>query len=143
MKRAGEESFACLMRQTLANTSALADALLSRGLKLLTGGTDCHMFVLDLRGTESDGVKLGDDLGKIGIWVNSKSIPYDTHAKPMGIRAGCTVLTQRGMKENVMSKIADIIASSVSFGQRIPSANEIDILKDEVKRLCCEYPDVE
>ena len=143
MKRAGEERFVQLMQQTLANTSALADALLARGLKLLTGGTDCHMFVLDLRGTDSDGVKLGDDLGKIGIWVNSKPIPYDTHAKPMGIRAGCTVLTQRGMKENVMSKLADIIASSVSFGQRIPSADEIDCLKNEVKQLCCEYPDVE
>ncbi len=143
MKRAGEESFACLMRQTLTNTSALADALISRGLNLLTGGTDCHMFVLDLRGTESDGLKLGDDLGKIGIWVNSKSIPYDTHAKPMGIRAGCTVLTQRGMKEIDMNRIADIISRTVSFGQRIPDDGEISVLRHEVRQLCDEFPEAE
>ena len=143
MKRAGEESFAQLMRQTLVNTSALADALISRGLDLLTGGTDCHMFVLDLRRTESDGVKLGEDLGKIGIWVNSKSIPYDTHAKPMGIRAGCTVLTQRGFKENDMDRIANLICRTVSFGQQIPDDGKISALCEEVRRICEEFPGTE
>ena len=143
IKRAGTEEFAALMRQVLSNTSALADALTSRGLSLLTGGTDCHMFVLDLRNTDSDGVKLSEDLGKIGIWVNSKSIPHDTHKKPMGIRAGCTVITQRGMKEKDMEIIADIISAAVSFGQRTPSEEEIGKLKNKVSSLCEKFPETE
>lgn len=139
MKRASSPEFTALMKQILSNTQALANELTSRGLKLLTGGTDCHMFVLDLRNTDTNGKKLGTDLGRIGIWVNSKSIPYDTSSDPMGIRAGCTVLTQRGMKESDMTRIAELIEKTVSFGRKIPEESDIAPLRDEVKRLCTKF----
>ncbi|MBQ7921649.1 MAG: serine hydroxymethyltransferase [Clostridia bacterium] len=139
MKRAATPEFQALMKQLLANTQSLAFALHCRGLSLLTGGTDCHMFVLDLRNTDTNGKKLGEDLGRIGIWVNSKSIPHDVSSVPMGIRAGCTVLTQRGMGEQDMPVIADLICKAVSFGHNCPTEGEIVPLRQTVRTLCEKF----
>ncbi len=140
MKRAGTEAFRRLMKQVLDNTQTLAVQLISGGIPLLTGGTDCHMFVMDLRGTSANGRKLSEDLGRMGIWVNSKSIPWDTGDVPMGIRVGCTVLTQRGMGEKDMTEIADLFREAVSFGDRIPDEEEIRPLRARVQALCDAFP---
>ena len=140
-RKAQSEEFKNLMEQLLKNTRALINELKNRGLSLLTDGSDCHMFVLDLRNTKTNGVKLGEDLGKAGIWVNSKAIPFDQSETPMGIRAGCTVLTQRGMKEKDMAKIADIILTAINFGEKTPTDKDISPLKNSVEALCRKFPE--
>lgn len=100
--------FKALMKQIVENARALANALIKRGFGIVTGGTDCHMFVADLRPLGADAVLFAEQLEKIGISVNTKGIPHDTSATPSGIRAGSIVLTQRGMKEAEMEEIADI-----------------------------------
>ena len=140
LRRASEPSFRALMQQVLVNTTALADALQQRGLALLTGGTDCHLFVLDLRGRKTDGDALGVILAEMGIWVNSKRIPHDPAPVPMGIRAGCTVLTQRGMKEADMTAIADLFACAVNAGECGYSAADMNEWKAAVSALCTRFP---
>ncbi len=102
------EEFRTLMHQIVRNAQALCKALIERGFGVLTGGTDCHMFIADLRPFGVDAVKFVDTMESIGISVNTKGIPYDKSTVPNGVRAGTIVLSQRGMKEEDMEEIADI-----------------------------------
>lgn len=116
-KRGMSEEFRMTMRQTVHNAKALCDALIRRGFGILTGGTDTHMFVADLRPLGEGrihAVEFCDRLERIGISTNTKSIPQDDSPEPNGIRVGCTVLTQRGMKEEQMENIADIFALALN-----------------------------
>lgn len=107
-ERAKRPEFKELMQNVVKNAKYICKALEKRGFEIVTGGTDCHMFVCDLRpfGVEAD--KFADALERAGITSNTKKIPYDTHPTARGIRAGTTVLTQRGFKERELDIIADI-----------------------------------
>ncbi len=102
------EEFRALMRRVVDNARYFCAALQKRGFGILTGGTDCHMFLADLRPLGIDGERAAALLEEIGITVNSKAIPYDENPSPSGLRAGLTVLTQRGMGEKELDEIADI-----------------------------------
>ncbi len=100
--------FKTLMQQVIKNARHLCEALKKRGFDIVTGGTDCHMFVADLRPFGVDCVQIAQIMQDVGITVNTKGIPHDVSASPRGLRAGTTVLTQRGMKEAEMEEVADI-----------------------------------
>lgn len=137
-KKAAAEEFQVLMQQVVKNAKALAQALMTRGFGILTGGTDCHMMVMDLRplhGESLDAVSYCDRLEGIGISVNTKRIPYDTAEKINGIRLGCTILTQRGMKEADMEEIADIFWMALQKDEAILAE-----CRKKVQMLCERFP---
>ena len=97
-----------LMSQVVRNAQYLCEALKKRGFGIVTDGTDCHMFVADLSPFDVDCHKIAQVMQEVGITVNTKGIPFDFWESPRGLRAGTTVLTQRGMREKEMEEIADI-----------------------------------
>ena len=98
-------------RQIVANTKALADSLIRRGYRLVTGGTDTHLMLIDLTATGLTGKEAQESLDRAWITVNKNTIPFETRS-PMvtsGIRVGTPAVTTRGMKEPEMDAIADFI----------------------------------
>ncbi len=129
--------FKALMKKVINNAKFMCEALKKRGFDIFTNGTDCHMFLIDLRPFNVDGKKFASELEKIGIMVNSKAIPFDAHTVPMGIRAGTTVLTQRGMGENELNEIADIYLELI---KNIDNNEVKENLKVKVKLLAEKFP---
>lgn len=111
-KVAQTEEFREYQRQILRNAKALAQGLRERGLRLVTGGTDTHLMLLDLRSKSLSGKEAQDTLEKVGIATNKNLIPYDP-AKPAvtsGLRLGTPAVTRRGFKEADMGLVAAMIA---------------------------------
>lgn len=129
--------FKILMQKVIKNAEFMCEALKKRGLDIFTGGTDCHMFLIDLRPFGVNGKRFALELEKIGIPVNSKAIPFDTNTEAMGIRAGTTVLTQRGMGEHELNEIADIFLKLI---KNIDNSQVKDDLKVKVKSLAEKFP---
>ncbi len=125
---AGTEEFKKYASQVVSNTSALAKALTDRGFRLVSGGTDNHLILLDVRSRNVTGKEGEVLLGEVGITSNKNMIPFDP-AKPMvtsGVRLGTAAVTTRGMKEPEMEKIADAI-------EKVLSNPENNLIKKEVK----------
>lgn len=122
-------AFRELMRQVVRNAQSLCDALIKRGFGIVTGGTDCHMFVADLRPFGAEGEPVAQAMQNVGLSVNTKAIPYDTSPSVRGLRAGTTVLTQRGMREEEMETVADLWLAIV----RHPK--DASVLKDVRERI--------
>ena len=97
--------------QVVKNAQAMATALGKNGYRIVSGGTDNHVFMVDLRPVGLDGSVVSDTLDKVGITVNKNSIPFDKAGpmKPSGIRIGTPAVTTRGMKENDIETVADLI----------------------------------
>ena len=98
-------------QQIVKNARALADALLARGLRLVTGGTDTHLLLLDVSTRNVTGKDAQEALDRAWITVNKNTIPFETKS-PMvtsGIRLGTPAVTTRGMKEPEMAVIADLV----------------------------------
>jgi glycine hydroxymethyltransferase len=114
-REALEPSFAEYARQVVANAQALATALQEGGWRIISGGTDNHMMLVDVFSKGMFGSEAELALGKAGITVNKNAIPYDTNPplKPSGIRVGTPALTTRGMKEPEMRQIALWIGSAL------------------------------
>ena len=106
--RAGTEAFRTLARRIVANAQAFCEALEARGFPIVSGGTDCHLFVADLSPFGVDAERFAALLERAHITVNTKNIPYDPSEKPRGVRAGTVMLTQRGMGEAEIGRIADV-----------------------------------
>ena len=115
LQEAMQPSFKEYARQTMTNAKVLADELMARGFKLVTGGTDSHLLLLDLTNKNISGKDAEKALGKAGITVNKNTVPYDPRSPfdPSGIRLGTPALTTRGMKENEMKQIAEWIDQAV------------------------------
>ena len=93
------------------NAQALADGLTERGWRLVSGGTDNHIVLMDLRGTGITGKAAEAVLDRVGITVNKNTIPFDPE-KPMvtsGVRMGTPAVTTRGLNEDDMRQVADLI----------------------------------
>ena len=136
---AGTDEFKKYAAQVVSNASALAKALTERGFRLVSGGTDNHLILLDVRSRNVTGKEAEVLLGEVGITSNKNMIPFDP-AKPMvtsGVRLGTAAVTTRGMKETEMEAIADAI-------ERILSAPDNGEIKKEVKArmaaLTKEFP---
>jgi glycine hydroxymethyltransferase len=138
-KEAMEPAFAEYQRQLVANASHLAASLSAQGFRLVSGGTDNHMVLVDVFSKGITGRDAETALGKAGITVNKNAIPFDRNP-PMvasGIRVGTPAVTTRGMREPQMELIADFI------GRALASAHNDTTLagiKTEVERLCEQFP---
>jgi glycine hydroxymethyltransferase len=138
-KEALTPAFKDYQRQIVANAKALAAALLERGFHLLTGGTDVHLMMLDLRGSELTGKIAEETLDKARITVNKNTVPFDTRS-PMvtsGVRIGTPAVTTRGMREAEMVQIADVIARAL---QHVGDDAALAAIGDEVATLCRRFP---
>ena len=125
--------------QILKNAQALAKALMDNGLRLVSGGTDNHLMLVDLRAFNLTGKVAEAVLEEVNITVNKNTIPYDPQ-KPFvtsGIRIGTPALTTRGMKEPQMSLIGNLIAEVLKNHENVQVKEHV---KGQVKKLCDEFP---
>ncbi|MGQ0644787.1 MAG: serine hydroxymethyltransferase [Elusimicrobiota bacterium] len=125
--------------QVLANARRLALSLSERGFRIVSGGTDCHLFSLDLRGKGATGKEAEVALDLAGITVNKNTIPFDPE-KPFvtsGVRIGTPSVTTRGMKEKEMDKIAGWITEAV---EHRADPKRLRHVRGEVAAFCRKFP---
>ena len=138
-KEALTEEFYLYQRQILKNASSLADRLIQNGFTLVSGGTDNHLILVDLRPQHITGKDAEKLLDKIGVTVNKNGIPFDP-ASPFvtsGIRIGTPALTTRGMKEADMEIVGDIIGMVLNNPEDSTTASAAVKL---IAELCKKYP---
>jgi glycine hydroxymethyltransferase len=138
-REALEPSFAEYQRQIVANAARLASSLSSHGFRLVSGGTDNHLMLVDVFSKGLTGKVAEAALGKAGITVNKNAIPFDQNP-PMvasGIRVGTPAVTTRGMREPEMDQIGDFIARVLASPE---DDHVLAVVKDEVMKLCKRYP---
>jgi glycine hydroxymethyltransferase len=138
-KEALAPEFKAYQLQILANAQALAKTLQGEGFRLVSGGTDNHLMLIDVfaRGITGKAAEAG--LDKAGITVNKNTIPYDTNS-PMvasGIRVGTPALTTRGMNEADMVEVGQLIARALHAIDNETSLSEV---KRDVQKLCARFP---
>ena len=111
-KEASKSSFIRYSKQIIKNARDLAESLQKENIRIISGGTDNHLFLIDLKSLDIDGLSAQTILEKAGIITNRNTIPFDTcsPANPSGLRLGTPALTTRGMKEKEMQQIAKHIA---------------------------------
>jgi glycine hydroxymethyltransferase len=126
-------------RQVVVNAKALAKRLMERDLRLVSGGTDNHLMLVDLRAYKRTGKQVQDVADTVGITLNRNSIPFDEASKfnPSGVRVGTPLVTTRGMREAEMVEIADCIADLV---QRIDDRAVLDSVHERALDLCRRFP---
>jgi glycine hydroxymethyltransferase len=138
-KEAQEPSFVEYQRQIIANASRLASALTAHAFRLVSGGTDNHLMLVDTFSKGVTGKAAEAALGKAGITVNKNAIPFDKNP-PMvasGIRVGTPATTTRGMREPEMELIADFITRALAA----PDDDRVlGTIKHEVEKLCEKFP---
>jgi len=139
LKEAMQSSFAEYQRQIVANAARLASSIGSHGFRLVSGGTDNHLMLVDVFSKGLTGKVAEAALGKAGITVNKNAIPFDQNP-PMvasGIRVGTPAITTRGMRELEMEQIGDFIARVLAS----PGDDRVlGMVRDEVERLCRQFP---
>ncbi|MFH1450099.1 MAG: serine hydroxymethyltransferase [bacterium] len=139
LREAMTEEFRDYQKQVIKNAKVLAKELNNYGFNLITGGTDNHLILIDLRNKNINGVQAEKMLGESNITVNKNTVPYDTEKAfvTSGIRLGTPILTSRGMKEEEIKEVAYLINKVIS------SIGKEDItlqIKKEVKDLCKRFP---
>jgi glycine hydroxymethyltransferase len=138
-KEAMEPPFAEYQRQIAANAKRLAASISGHGFRLVSGGTDNHLMLVDVFSKGLTGKVAEAALGKAGITVNKNAIPFDQNP-PMvasGIRIGTPAITTRGMQEPEMDQIGDLIARVLSSPE---DDRTLATVKSEVERLCRRFP---
>jgi glycine hydroxymethyltransferase len=139
LAEAQRPEFRAYQRQIVANAAALANGLIRGGLRLCSGGTDNHLMLIDLRGTEITGKAAEEALDRAHITVNKNAIPFDPRPPfvTSGIRIGTPAVTTRGMREPEMEQIADLIARAL---QHLGDEPALTRLAGEVRALCERFP---
>ena len=136
-KEALQPEFKEYQKQIVKNAAAMADEFTKLGVKMVSGGTDNHLILLDLTDKALTGKELEKMLDEVHITVNKNAIPFDTH-KPFvtsGIRIGTPAMTSRGMKETEARKIAALIAEIIEKKEAAFSH-----VSNEVAKLCADFP---
>jgi glycine hydroxymethyltransferase len=143
-KLAAEPAFRDRQERTLAGARILADRLLAddsraAGIDVVSGGTDVHLVLVDLRASELDGKQAEDRLHRVGITVNRNAVPFDPRP-PMissGVRIGTPALAARGFGEAEFTEVAEIVAAALR-----PSTDEaaLDALRDRAMSLAAAHP---
>lgn len=138
-EKAGQPEFKDYARQVVDNAKILAEELLKFGFILVTGGTDCHLLLIDLRNKNVAGKEAAVVLEKAGIVCNANSIPFDPNPpfKPSGIRLGTPAITARGMKEGEMKSIAGFINEAV---ENWPNQEVLEKIRQQVILLTKKFP---
>ena len=139
LKEAGEPAFADYQQQIVTNAKRLAEVLSSAGFRLVSGGTDNHLMLVDVFSKGITGKAAEAALGKAAVTVNKNAIPFDTNP-PMvasGIRIGTPAVTTRGMREAEMEIIGELIARAL----RTPDdEGALAMIRAEVEKLCRKFP---
>jgi glycine hydroxymethyltransferase len=136
---AATPEFKATMEQVVKNAAALAGELTKRGFRVISGGTDNHIVLLDLRSKKITGKLFQDALEYVGITINKNMIPFDPEKPSVtsGVRIGTTSVSQRGMKEPEMARVADIM-------EKVAAAPEdrvnLDARKEEALEMIAGFP---
>lgn len=138
-KEALSQEFKEYQKMVVSNARRLAEGLISRGFRIISGGTDNHLMLVDLSNMDVTGKEAEDALDKAGITVNKNSIPYDDKPPTItsGIRLGTPSITTRGMGNSEMDEIADIISGVI---KNINNPSAIADMNGRVKALCDKHP---
>ncbi|SDE14821.1 serine hydroxymethyltransferase [Desulfuromonas thiophila] len=138
-KEAQQDDFRLYARQVVSNARALAEGLLARGYNLVSGGTDNHLILVDLSGSEITGKMAEAALEEAGITVNKNAVPFDTRSPfvTSGFRIGTPATTTRGLKEAEMRQVAVWIDRAL---QQHDNAAALAVIRGEVKELCQQFP---
>jgi glycine hydroxymethyltransferase len=134
-----QPSFKTYCGQIIANAKTLAEELMTRDYQLVSGGTDNHLVLLDLRNKEISGKKAERALEEAGITVNKNMVPFDTRSPfiTSGIRIGTAALTSRGFKESEMKTIVAFIDKAIS---KADDAEELKRIRNQVSELSKQFP---
>jgi RpiB/LacA/LacB family sugar-phosphate isomerase len=134
-----QPSFQAYQKQIVSNAKALAARLTMNGYSIVSGGTENHLMLVDLRPKNITGKEAQETLDEAGITINKNSIPFDTVAitKSGGIRIGTPAATTRGMKEEEMMEIADLIHRGL---QNVGNIEALHAIREEVKKLTARFP---
>jgi glycine hydroxymethyltransferase len=138
-KEALQADFISYQKQVIANAKCLAQFLIDQSYKIVSGGTDTHLMLLDLRPQDITGKDAETALEKAGITVNKNTVPFETRSPfvTSGVRIGTSALTTRGMKENEMLKIGELIIQTLEKVEDDKMHTEI---RKKVRRLCDQFP---
>lgn len=136
-KEALSPEFKEYQKQILKNSAAMARTFDKRGIKMVSGGTDNHLILLDLRGRDITGKQLEVMLDEVNVTVNKNAIPFDTQSPfiTSGIRIGTPAITTRGMKEREAEKIAELICEIIDGREAA-----FDRVRAEVAALSAAFP---
>ena len=139
LKEAMQPEFKEYAKQIVLNAKALARSLMAEGLELVTGGTDNHLMLVDLTKAGVTGKEAEVALGEAEIFVNKNTVPHDLRkpTDPSGIRLGTPALTTRGLKENNMELVGQLIAKVIKNANNSSVKEEV---KNQVKELMDQYP---
>jgi glycine hydroxymethyltransferase len=134
-----EDSFKDYQKQIVANSQAMATRLSEQGLRIVSGGTDNHVFLVDVTTRGLTGKIVEEALEQAGITVNKNTIPYDPNPPLVasGIRIGTPAVTSRGMQEDEMKAIADLILSVLDNPEQ---ENALASVRSRVETLCQGFP---
>lgn len=139
-KEAMSDSFVKYQKQVLANSKLLADELNKRGYRIVSGGTDNHLFLVDVYTSANiTGRDAEELLGEVNITVNKNTIPFDTQppAVGSGIRIGTSAMTTRGLKEKEMVIVAELIDAAI---KNRDNKKELNRIKERVIQLVVDFP---
>jgi glycine hydroxymethyltransferase len=138
-KEAMRPSFKSYQKQVVKNAKKLAQELSRRGLRIVSGGTDTHLLLVDLRSKNITGKDAAHLLDRAGITTNKNQIPYDPQSPFLtsGLRLGTPAVTTRGMKEPEMKLIAELISLVLT---RRGSEEKIKLVRRQVRRLTEKFP---
>lgn len=139
LKEAASPTFAAYAHQIVRNAKALAAGLIERGFRLVTGGTDNHLILVDLTNKGVPGKPVAQALDRAGIESNYNTIPDDPRKPfdPSGLRLGTPAVTTRGMKEQEMARIAAWIDEVVT---NLGDEERLARIRNEIKELCAAFP---
>jgi glycine hydroxymethyltransferase len=138
-KEALSDDFVTYQKQVIANAQCLAQFLIDQGYKIVSGGTDTHLMLLDLRPQDITGKDAEAALEKAGITVNKNTVPFETRSPfvTSGVRIGTPALTTRGMKEDEMRAIGAMIIKTL---EKMEDDNVHAQTRKEVRELCDQFP---
>ena len=138
-KEALSDEFKTYQEQVIKNAKVLSETLTQNGVRVVSGGTDNHLILVDLNNLNITGKDAEHILGRVHITVNKNGIPYDTRSPfvTSGIRIGTPALTTRGMKENEMKIVGELIVKALKNGENAEVLTEIT---KEVQNLCENFP---
>ena len=138
-KEALAPEFAAYAQQVVTNAKVLADAIAAEGYRIISGGTDTHLMLVDVFQKGMLGSEAEAALGEAGITVNKNAIPYDVNPpmKPSGVRIGTPALTTRGMKEPEMRVIAGWIAQALDHRK---DAAKLQQIRGQVREMAKNFP---
>jgi len=139
LEKAKQPEFKKYARQIVANAQTLAKELINYDFELVTGGTDNHLLLIDLRNKKIEGKVAAVALEEAGIVVNANSIPNDPNPpfKPSGIRLGTPAITSMGMKETEMKKTAAWIKEAL---ENVDNLDKLHQIAQKVKEFCASFP---